>query len=366
MSGISVAKGTNVIEKKKVEKNVSEPRIAFIDPGTKKQYQDVFFDGLPFESCEICDLEEKCNELEQAPCKHNGYLEEIRPQPDTAPQPTQPEKVECPDLIHLLYSGPVKQPSKIHGGIHQIDEFRTAALMAEAADTIKEMQHSIQDLSSNRKEVGANQDMQTLMEFSKELQEQPNHGQAFSYYWCPASEKLDTNIHGEGEVVSVHYDTETYSLQEYAELGFCDHTVSESCEYAKFLNEKQFSGQETYHVFNKQYIEELEEDWRAYIADYSFDAEVWTEDWRESIDNNPSFFLSDTKDYIKYNKHHLGRNPYTYAQTIHRMPKMAKLMEILYRLNPQPKETCNPEAYRIVSAKADPGTKRPKENKQCQ
>ena len=191
----------------------------------------------------------------------------------------------------------------------------------------------------------SNEDLKDLMELSKELQQQENHYQAFPYYWSPASEKLETNIHGEGEVIEVLYEgSVTCTPEELAESGFDDHDYERGhvCDYAKFI-----AGNDL--VFEGKYLKSLERDWVEYIENEIDDAEIWTSDYRENVENNPSFFLSDIKDYIKHNKHHLGRNPHTYAQTIFRMPKMEKLMKILYRLNPQPEGSCNHEAFRAVN-----------------
>lgn len=252
-----------------------KPAIFFIDPRSKKEYRSVFFDGSTDEARDLCDIE-NCGSL--------------------------------PELV---------QPCRCNGYLQEIKspEEKTTELNISA------------------------QDLQVLLDFSKELQEQPNHG-AFPYYWCPASEKLETNIHGEGEVKGVSVEGQKIiTLQEYAEQGFDDHSEDDPCEYAKFLNRT------TVLFFVGKYLKEKEDAWRDYI-DFSIDnAEIWTEDWKHSQDNNPSFFFSDVKDYINYNKHHLGRNPHTFGNPVWRMPKMARLMEIIYRLNPQPEESCNPEAY---------------------
>ena len=65
-------------------------------------------------------------------------------------------------------------------------------------------------------------------------------------------------------------------------------------------------------------------------------------------EHNPSLFKSDVKEYCKYNSHHLGKDPSTYARTVQRMPRMKKLIEAIYRVNKQPKAFVNHEALRFV------------------
>ncbi len=191
----------------------------------------------------------------------------------------------------------------------------------------------------------SNEDYEILIELSKELQTQPNHGQAFPYFWEPASEKLVTNVNGEGEVTKIYYDCDTYSPEDYAENH---HEL-----YLEFLNDADhFETHEDALKYDEdnghEYITDLETEWIEYIECHSNDAVVYSSDWEQSTDHNPSLFLSDVQGYIEGNKHHLGRNPRTYARTIHRMPKMQQLIECIYRLNKQPAEDVNQEAKRFV------------------
>ena len=64
----------------------------------------------------------------------------------------------------------------------------------------------------------------------------------------------------------------------------------------------------------------------------------------EVSEANFSLFKSDVKGFIRGNSHHLGGKPHTYARTFFRMNKMEELVRIIYKLNPQPKETVNHEA----------------------
>lgn len=186
----------------------------------------------------------------------------------------------------------------------------------------------------------SDKDYEVLMELSKELQTQENHCQAFPYFWEPASEKLKVNVNNEGEVSEIycHNASEVYSPEDYAEHDndlFGEFLVDQ--ELIKSLNDKYIP-----------YDEIDEQDWIEYIENYSNTSTVYSSDWEQKTDHNPSLFLSDVQNYVKFNKHHLGRKPHTYAQTVRRMPKMEKLIEAIYRINPQSKEVVNEEAARFV------------------
>lgn len=187
----------------------------------------------------------------------------------------------------------------------------------------------------------SDEDYNLLMEFSKELQTQPNIGQAFPYFWEPASEKLKINVNNEGEVSEIYdYDqSETYTPEDYADQNttlFGEFLVDQ--ELIKFPGEKYI-----------KYEDIDEQDWIEYVDTYaSTITNVFSSDWEQKTEHNPSLFMSDVKTFIESNKHHLGRNPHTYARSVWRMPKMEKLIEIIYRINPQKKEDINEEARRFV------------------
>jgi len=178
------------------------------------------------------------------------------------------------------------------------------------------------------------EDYKLLMELSKELQTQANHSQAFPYFWEPASEELVVDVNDEGEVDYVfdHSRNESYTLEEYADC------VPGS--WKLFLSSIDSD--------DKTYCQELESDWHDYLEFQDDDVTTYSSNWEQSSDHNPSLFLSDVKGYIEANKHHLGRNPRTYARTVQCMPKMEKLIAAIYRLNPQPSEKINDEARRFV------------------
>ena len=183
----------------------------------------------------------------------------------------------------------------------------------------------------------SDEDHKALMEFSKELQIQPNHSQAFPYFWEPASEKLVENADNEGDVAQVidYEDGETYTIERYAEIN--------PGKWKEFIHTEEYE--------ELEYDSDLEAAWFDFLDFNCEGIGVFSSDWKQSSDHNPSLFLSDVKGYIEANSHHLGRNPRTYARTVHRMPKMASLIEIIYRLNPQPSDDINDEARRFVLKK---------------
>ena len=188
----------------------------------------------------------------------------------------------------------------------------------------------------------SDEDYKVLMELSKELQMQPNHSQAFPYYWEASSEKKEMNPHDEGELVMLYdgYMAESYTPEEYAE---CSPQI-----YDAFLNKSGVPCAEDSESWI--YHDNIETEWIEYaINDRSLDVNRYSVDWKD--ESYPSLFLSDVQGYIETNKHHLGRNPHTYAQTVWRMPKMIRLIEAIYRLNPQAREDINSEAVSAVYGK---------------
>jgi hypothetical protein len=184
----------------------------------------------------------------------------------------------------------------------------------------------------------SDEDYETLMELSKELQTQDNHHQAFPYFWEPASERLVVNIHNEGEVTKLVEDCEASTPEDYAE--------DRPELYEAFLREE--GAPMTTSGESQAYAPDLEWEWIEYALDKNSSLEEFSEDWEQKTEHNPSLFLSDVQGYIKSNAHHLGRRPHTYARTVQRMPKMKRLIAAIYRLNKQPRQTVNHEAERFV------------------
>lgn len=186
----------------------------------------------------------------------------------------------------------------------------------------------------------SDEDYDALMALSKELQTQENDGNAFPYFWVPASDKLQQDPNDEGDVIQI-YDckaSEVFTPEEFA-----DHDDELYLEFIKSRNECGDG------PFEYEYYHSLESEWVEYLEDKEeVEIRVYSANLEQVDEINPSFFKSDVKDFIKYNKHHLGEKPRTYAHTLFRMPKMEQLIEIMYRLNPQPKEAVNHEAALIV------------------
>jgi hypothetical protein len=179
----------------------------------------------------------------------------------------------------------------------------------------------------------SDEDYKTLMELSRELQLQDNHSQAFPYFWESCSEKLIRDPNDEGEIRQVYdYDAEeSYTVEEYAENN---HKV-----WLSFLKYNNIEEKQYHSKFGRRFGEYLSVHYSC--ASYSSNLEQVSE-------HNPSLFLSDVTKYIFNNQHHLGKCPRTYARTVQRMPKMVKLVEAIYRLNPQLEEFVNHEAKHVV------------------
>lgn len=197
----------------------------------------------------------------------------------------------------------------------------------------------------------SDEDYKILMELSAELQKQDNHCQAFPYFWEPMSKHREVNIHDEGEEIVIYDydDSESYTLEEYAER-------QDDELWKDFLIEEELIGEESsYDNIIAYNSEKHENDWYNFlkylslIHDKHNTFEIFTEDWVDKSEHNPSIFLSDVQNFIDCNRHHLGKEPHTYARTIWRMPKMIKLVECIYRLNKNVKEDeINHEAKRFV------------------
>jgi len=172
-----------------------------------------------------------------------------------------------------------------------------------------------------------------LMELAKEYQIQDNDGNAFPYFWEPGSYRMEPNINGDGEDTFVYKNGDKYSLEEFSECE--DELWASFCEWKDNLTSEAPD-------FEK-YDDKYANDWKEYIADHDFDANVITFDWEWKTEHNPSLFKSDVENFCKYNAHHLGRNPHTYARTSFRMPKMEALVKVLCNINIQPNDKTDPE-----------------------
>lgn len=186
-------------------------------------------------------------------------------------------------------------------------------------------------------------DYKLLMELSKELQTQENDYQAFPYFWGPRSTKEVVGTEDDTAMVFDNDTEETYTLEDYSHINVC--------LFKKFLEDEGLDLDTEYEDIDNW-------NWSGYIDNWNWsgcidDCDnpdltiVYVKDEQVS-DINFSLFKSDVKNYIESNKHHLGRNPHTYANTIHRMGKMEQLVKIIYRLCPLQPEEVNHEARRYV------------------
>jgi hypothetical protein len=169
----------------------------------------------------------------------------------------------------------------------------------------------------------SDEDYETIMELSKELQMQENDYQAFPYFWSPRSTK---------KVLGTDDDEKIF----YKDGGV--NTAEE------LFNDDEL---------RKEYLEnrEIYLDWDEYLEEKGYTISYQKNE--KIVENNFSLFKSDVKNHVQMNSHHLGKDPHTYANTIFRMPKMTKLIECIYRLNPQKEEIINNEAKRKIVIKND-------------
>lgn len=173
-----------------------------------------------------------------------------------------------------------------------------------------------------------------LQSLVQELQTQPNWLQAFPYFWVPSSLKKVPNVNDEGREVTI-FDSdycEQYTPREYAE-EFED-------RWEAFL-EDTGEWDEDSDEEPRAYTDDDEEDWVDYIRDYCTGARVYTYDWERQTENNPSLFLSDVQNFCDTNQHHLGREPKPYSSTIWRMPKMEQFIKLVMSMVPPQENTEN-------------------------
>lgn len=170
----------------------------------------------------------------------------------------------------------------------------------------------------------SNKDYETLMQLSKELQTQKNDYQAFPYFWSPRSTKFGI---GTSDDEKTFYKDDSVDT---AEELFTDDLKERFLQEEKMGAETQFKNIDLY--LWEDFLEK-----NGYAVNYRREEKI--------EENNFSLFKNDVKLHIQNNKHHLGKNPHTYAHTIFRMYKMEELIKCLYRLNPQPEKDTNNEAF---------------------
>jgi signal-transduction protein with cAMP-binding, CBS, and nucleotidyltransferase domain len=179
----------------------------------------------------------------------------------------------------------------------------------------------------------SDEDYKTLMDLSKELQTQTNNHQAFPYFWEPASERRVYNMHDEGRLVSVISFGEQYDAkslwENHEELA------------QKYLEEKELPEDTIFSEIEKY-------DWMNWACENDGYMEIYTEDWEQKTEHNPSLFLSDVENFIESNPHHLGKDPHTYSRSFFRMPKMEALITAVANLNKDHGEEINHEIKRFI------------------
>ena len=173
------------------------------------------------------------------------------------------------------------------------------------------------------------EDYDTLIELCNELRTQEDDCQAKPIFWSPSSYKPVLNYHGEGSIIEVYHDGDTYSSEGFAEHD--DFELYNTWLVYQMECVQEESEDNIKYTLNK-YHTDLEDAWVGYIEDTIVDADIITFDLEQQQESNPSLFKSDVKNFINSNQHHLGERPHTYANTIWRMRKMEKLVNILEKI----------------------------------
>lgn len=164
------------------------------------------------------------------------------------------------------------------------------------------------------------EDHTALMEFSKELQSQPNDGNRPPCFWAPRSTKTVIGTEDDDYVLHSSGTNANFSPEEYADEN--------EEAYSKFLMYQEDPPDMPYaEIDEHEWVLWVRENCNIHIC-YSKDEQV--------SEPNFSLFKSDVKGFIEGSGKYLGADPHTCARTFFHMDKMERLVEILYRLNPQP------------------------------
>lgn len=163
------------------------------------------------------------------------------------------------------------------------------------------------------------EDYEFLMEISKELITQDKDFQASPRFWSPRSTKKGIGTHDDELIV---VDDGIHTPEEYFEC-----TVDSLAEEFIKENEIEFKNYEE-SIDEYEWIQFLKFHKECDISYYfAYQKDI------EECENNFSIFKSDVKNFIEGNRHHLGKNPHTYANTFFRMSKMERLVKILCGIN---------------------------------
>ncbi|GEM_PF-2858880 len=176
-------------------------------------------------------------------------------------------------------------------------------------------------------------DYDLLMAMSKELQMQENDSQAFPYFWGPMSKKEGIGTNDDEPRIYDGNAAETYTPDDFAD--------NNEDKFSLFLAENELPE-------DTEYIDIDESEWMSWVEENCPDCSIVYSREEDVSEPNFSLFKSDVQNHISGNRHHLGKNPHTYARTFFRMEKMEDLVRIIYRMNPIPEEQVNEEARRYV------------------
>ena len=168
------------------------------------------------------------------------------------------------------------------------------------------------------------QDYTTLRDLLKELRQQPSYGQESPRYWVPQSTLREYSAHDNGgykcllNEIGEEVDAKEIAKDDPVLFGLFLKTLDE-----EMLLEDLYSG----NIIKNNLAE-----WQEWL----YEEQKYQYRYYNTIkvrEENPSLFLSDVKGYIVSHAHELGKNPEAFAHTIHDMPKMKALIDILDRIS---------------------------------
>jgi hypothetical protein len=169
----------------------------------------------------------------------------------------------------------------------------------------------------------SDEDYKFLMECVKELNEQDHDGQAHPRFWVPCSTREGIGTEDDEKQI---YNNRNCCIEEAEEVFENNPELVESFFEFRFFR----LGEDETCEFGELSASEVD-DFIDHVGEDP-DYDIVYSRKEEKCEVNPSFFKSDVKRFIASNKHHLGENPQTYAHSVWRMPKMERLVNILYSI----------------------------------
>jgi hypothetical protein len=181
-------------------------------------------------------------------------------------------------------------------GVCPFDRNYTVFTYNQAVEEFEKYQPEMSDTVTVDKKLFI--ELQALV---KEMKTQETDCQAFPRFWSPRSSKwVVSTDDGDDSEPRVYEHGELYTFDEYREY--------------------------------KEVTDEKLPDEMIICNEYCQHYEIVYERLQKFCEQNHSFFKSDVEGFIKFNSHHLGEDPHTYGNSVWRMPRMERLMNLIMEI----------------------------------